>query len=104
MVMYPLDPNHQKHRAKNLMGGRGNWGKYMGRRSKPGFLAEWHTIKSQSVLCDWAGYLARYPDLTTAFGENVSRAAVHYREWGEREGRVVYPIGCRAMANSTRAP
>jgi hypothetical protein len=41
----------------------------------------------RSRKCDWVFYLAQYPDLRAAFGNDTQKAAVHYRQAGEAEGR-----------------
>jgi hypothetical protein len=42
---------------------------------------------TQPHECDWRAYVARYPDLQTAYGNDAQRAAGHYRKWGKGEGR-----------------
>jgi hypothetical protein len=41
----------------------------------------------RSQKCDWFFYLAQHPDLRAAFGNDTQKAAAHYRQTGEAEGR-----------------
>jgi len=41
----------------------------------------------QEKACNWVCYLARYPDLQNAFGNNQAAASRHYTHHGKAEGR-----------------
>ena len=37
--------------------------------------------------CNWQCYLDRYPDLQTAFGDDLAAAEKHWNTHGKKEGR-----------------